>query len=63
MCLYMCMFVDIYIGLGRLQSEHDDILPFSFFTLPFLFVDINYRKAKVYIALKFIFIIESLTYS
>lgn len=58
----MCMCVVICTCLGRLQSEHDEILPLSFLKLAFILVDINYRKANVYIALKFMFIIEPLKY-
>lgn len=56
----MCMCVAICTCLSRLQSEHDEILPLSFLKLAFILVDINYRKAKVYVALKFMFIIEPL---
>lgn len=50
------------IGLPRSQSEHDDILPWPYFKLAFLFVDLSYRKAKFMLALKFTFIIEPLKY-
>lgn len=60
MHLCVCMYVVICLCLGRLQSEQDDIRPLSFLKLAFLLVDINYRKAKVYIGLKFMFIIKPL---